>query len=93
MQINKEILEKVETKSNLDNILRINHNDLPFLIFSQKELKRMLDYSEMSKDNIVLLYDPNSIGTVYGITSQNTWNSSENKTNIGLLDITDDSNW
>lgn len=93
MQINKEILEKVGTKNKLDNILRINHNDPPFLIFSQKELKRMLDYSQMSKDNIVLVYDHNSIGTVYGITSQNTWNSSENKTDIGLLDITDDSNW
>lgn len=53
----------------------------------------MLDYSEMTGDNIVLIPDNNSIGTVYGITSQNTWNTFEHKTDIGLLHITDDSNW
>ena len=47
----------------------------------------------MSQDNIVLVHDDNSIGTVYGITSQNTWNTFEHKTDIGLLDITNDSNW
>ena len=76
-----------------NNFLRVTHNDIPFLIFSQKELKRMLDYSEMAGDNIVLIYDPNSIGTVYGITTQNRWNTFEHKTDIGSLDITDDSNW
>lgn len=70
-----------------------DHDDVPFLVFSQKELKRMLNYSEMSQDNIVLIYDHNSIGTVYGITNQNTWNDRENKGHISLLDITDDSNW
>lgn len=73
--------------------LYCNHDDVPFLIFSQKELKRMLDYSEMSQDNIVLIYEHNPIGTVYGITNQNTWNDRENKRHITLLDITDDSNW
>ena len=48
-----------------NNFLRVTHNDIPFLIFSKKELKRMLDYSEMSQDNIVLVHDDNSIGTVY----------------------------
>ena len=87
------ILKKVDIKNIQHNILSITHNDPPFLIFSQKELERMLDYSEMTGDNIVLVYDPNSIGTTYGITSQNTWNTFEHKTDIGLLDITDDSNW
>lgn len=87
------ILKKVDIKNIQHNILSITHNDPLFLIFSQKELKRMLDYSEMTGDNIVLVYDPNSIGTTYGITSQNTWNTFEHKTDIGLLDITDDSNW
>ena len=76
-----------------NNFLRVTHNDIPFLKIRKKELKRMLDYSEMSQDNIVLVHDDNSIGTVYGITSQNTWNTFEHKTDIGLLDITDDSNW
>ena len=53
----------------------------------------MLDYSEMSQDNIVLVHDDNSIGTVYGITNQNHWNTKQNKTDINLLHITDDSNW
>ena len=47
----------------------------------------------MSQDNIVLVHDHNSIGTVYGITTQNRWNDSKNKTDINLLHITDDSNW
>lgn len=47
----------------------------------------------MSQDNIVLVPDDNSIGTVYGITNQNHWNSKQNKADINLLDITDDSNW
>ena len=76
-----------------NNFLRVTHNDIPFLIFSQKELKRMLDYSEISQDNIVLVHDDNSIGTVYGITNQNHWNNQQNKTDINLLDITDNSNW